>query len=369
MIPITVCMITKNEEGTIERALKAIKNYPFELIVCDTGSTDSTRDIALKYADKVVDFEWINDFSAARNYCASFASNDWILAIDSDEYIVDINMDELQNLMRNNVTSLGRILIRSTHYGISSNEEALDTSAIYIDRLYHKKYIHFEQKVHEQLKKIAGGVAPGFMAPIIVDHSGYAVSPDKLLEKNQRNIDLLFSTIEEFENAPEKPEDRELAYLYFQLGTSYSAIKDFTSAHFYFEKAFSYNLPSKLVFVHLLAVKYGFSLINIGYFEQAKAYVEDMYPTFATYADFVFMAGVVYKFNRQYPTAILHLLRATTLQECTEAGVTTYSAYFQIGDCYAAMEQYDMAKMFFEKAGDLPAAKDALQRLEKLMNE
>lgn len=366
MIPITVCMITKNEEGTIEKALKAIKNYPFELIVTDTGSTDKTREIAEKYADKVVDFEWINDFSAARNYCASFASNDWILAIDSDEYITRIDMDELEQLMRNYVAQVGRILISSTHYGISSSEEALDNSALYIDRLYNKKYYHFTQKVHEQLTKIGGGLNTGFLAPIYVDHSGYAVSPEKVIEKNHRNIELLQAAVEDLQNSPEEIPDKEFAYLYFQMGVSYSAIRDFPSAHFYFEKAFSYHLPAHLDFVHLLAVKYGFSLLNIGFVAQAKDYVQDMYPSFAHYADFVFMMGCVYKSNREYPTAILYFLKATTLESCTEKGMNSFGAYYHIGDCYALMDQFDMAKIFFEKAGDFPPAKNALKHLEDL---
>ncbi|EKC72033.1 glycosyl transferase, group 2 family protein, partial [human gut metagenome] len=41
---------------------------PCELIIVDTGSTDRTKEIALKYTDKVYDFEWINDFAAARNF-------------------------------------------------------------------------------------------------------------------------------------------------------------------------------------------------------------------------------------------------------------------------------------------------------------
>lgn len=72
-IPVTVCIIAKNEEKHIENCLKHLKKYDLEVIVTDTGSTDRTKEIAEKYADKVVDFEWVNDFAAARNYCTSFA--------------------------------------------------------------------------------------------------------------------------------------------------------------------------------------------------------------------------------------------------------------------------------------------------------
>ena len=89
-VPISVCIIAKNEEKYIEECLRHLKPYGFEIVVTDTGSTDRTKEIARKYADKVLDFEWIDDFSAARNFCMEHASNNWILAIDCDEYMEEL---------------------------------------------------------------------------------------------------------------------------------------------------------------------------------------------------------------------------------------------------------------------------------------
>ena len=86
-VPISVCIIAKNEEKNIEECLRRLLPYGFEIIVTDTGSTDRTKEIAQKYATKVLDFEWIDDFAAARNFCAENASNNWILALDCDEYV------------------------------------------------------------------------------------------------------------------------------------------------------------------------------------------------------------------------------------------------------------------------------------------
>ena len=78
--PISICIIAKNEEKHMEAFLSSIqkhmKDYPHEIVVADTGSTDRTASIARKYTDKVFSFAWINDFSAARNFsigCASHA--------------------------------------------------------------------------------------------------------------------------------------------------------------------------------------------------------------------------------------------------------------------------------------------------------
>ena len=74
MHPISVCIIAKNEEARIERCLQSIKPCGFEIVVVDTGSTDETKEIAARYADKVLDFTWCDDFSAARNFSLREAS-------------------------------------------------------------------------------------------------------------------------------------------------------------------------------------------------------------------------------------------------------------------------------------------------------
>ncbi|MDE6918044.1 MAG: glycosyltransferase [Lachnospiraceae bacterium] len=74
-IPVSVCMIAKNEERYIEQCLRKLMRYNMEIVVVDTGSTDRTKEIAARYTDKLFDFTWCDDFSAARNYAVSKASN------------------------------------------------------------------------------------------------------------------------------------------------------------------------------------------------------------------------------------------------------------------------------------------------------
>ncbi|MDD2208634.1 MAG: glycosyltransferase, partial [Bacilli bacterium] len=71
MITWSLCMIVKNEEKNIENCLKSCHQLFDEIIIVDTGSTDQTKKIVSKYTDKIYDFKWINDFSAARNYSFS----------------------------------------------------------------------------------------------------------------------------------------------------------------------------------------------------------------------------------------------------------------------------------------------------------
>ena len=57
MIPISVCIIAKNEEANIERCLSSLAPYGFEIVVVDTGSTDRTKEIAAKYTDRIFDVD------------------------------------------------------------------------------------------------------------------------------------------------------------------------------------------------------------------------------------------------------------------------------------------------------------------------
>lgn len=87
MISVSLCMIVKNEEQVLGRCLDSIADLMDEIIIIDTGSTDKTKMIARQYTDKVYDYEWNDDFSAARNFSFSHATKDYVYVADADEVI------------------------------------------------------------------------------------------------------------------------------------------------------------------------------------------------------------------------------------------------------------------------------------------
>ena len=74
MVTISLCMIVKDEEEILARCLDCVADLMDEIIIVDTGSTDKTKEIARRYTDKIYDFKWENDFSAARNFAFSKAT-------------------------------------------------------------------------------------------------------------------------------------------------------------------------------------------------------------------------------------------------------------------------------------------------------
>ena len=87
----SLCMIVKNEEVVLKDCLDSLRDLMDEIIIVDTGSTDRTKEIAAQYTDKIYDFEWCNDFAAARNFAFSKATGDYIYSADADEYIDEQN--------------------------------------------------------------------------------------------------------------------------------------------------------------------------------------------------------------------------------------------------------------------------------------
>lgn len=98
MITISLCMIVKNEEKILRRCLDSIADLVDEIVIVDTGSSDNTKSIAAEYTESVYDFEWIDDFSAARNFAFSKATKEYIYSADADEVLNEENRERFRLL-------------------------------------------------------------------------------------------------------------------------------------------------------------------------------------------------------------------------------------------------------------------------------
>jgi len=161
---LSLCMIVKDEEYFLDQCLSAATNHVDEIIVVDTGSTDSTREIAARYTDKVFEFAWDNDFSNARNFSLAQARGDWILVLDADEVISGPDLEAMRVVIASSELD-GYFLVRRDYNnnalegGWVSVQEETPLSKGY--RGYHKhpvcrvfrnrKDIRYRGLVHERI--------------------------------------------------------------------------------------------------------------------------------------------------------------------------------------------------------------------------
>jgi len=97
---ISLCLIVRNEEAVLARCLESVLSFADEIIIVDTGSTDQTRQIAKRFTDHIYDFNWINDFSAARNFSFSKATEDYVMWLDADDVVPEKSTAEINALKK-----------------------------------------------------------------------------------------------------------------------------------------------------------------------------------------------------------------------------------------------------------------------------
>ncbi len=350
MLPISICIIARDEAKYLHTCLTALAPYGFEFIIVDTGSKDNTIDVAKSFTHHVFSFPWCDDFSAARNYSIQQATNDWILVVDCDEHLTFIDTALLEQLLTtmNPSTTIGKITLSSSY--TQGSAQGLHTSKL--PRLFSKSYFHYEGAIHEQIVPLTEGT-PHFMElPLCFSHVGYET--ESIMEaKSRRNISLLQGELDK---------GNSTAYLYFQMGQSYFTIKEYEKACTYFDTALSFDVNPKESYVQTLVESYGYTLLNLKEYEKALL-LENIYDTFGTHCDFVFLMGLIYMNNGLLEDAIDQFTKATTFSTCEVAGVNSYSAFYNIGVIYECTNRLAEARIYYEKAGHY---EPALLRLEHL---
>jgi len=142
-------MIVKNEEDTLSKCLDSVQSIVDEIIIVDTGSTDQTKRVASMYTDKIYDFEWIDDFSAARNYSFSLATKDYILWLDADDVLLEDDQKKFLELKQTLPPEVDSVMMK---YNTGFDNEGNVTFSYYRERLVRrsKNYL-WREPVHEYI--------------------------------------------------------------------------------------------------------------------------------------------------------------------------------------------------------------------------
>jgi len=141
-------MIVKNEERNLARCLDSVRALASDLILVDTGSTDSTPLIAARYGARVIPFDFtLVDFAAARNRAIEDATGRWILVLDADETLDPAGIPELEALIALDDTC-GYFLERHNH----SSDPTVPANRDYVVRLFpNRPGYRYRGRVHETI--------------------------------------------------------------------------------------------------------------------------------------------------------------------------------------------------------------------------
>ncbi|MDP8909496.1 MAG: glycosyltransferase family 2 protein [Chloroflexota bacterium] len=160
--PVSVLVLTKNEEMYIGRCLASVQ-WADEIVVVDAGSEDGTREIAAAHGAVVHEQPWLG-YAPQRNKAAELAANDWVFFIDADEIVT---ADLARSIVETCATELDpadgySVLRRGDFLGVLLPNDQRRSRRREFIRLYNRRCSRWdpEQIVHEQV------IVPGRMRPL-----------------------------------------------------------------------------------------------------------------------------------------------------------------------------------------------------------
>jgi len=372
MPTLSACLIVKNEEKFLEQCLQSIKDLADEIIIVDTGSTDRTKEIAQRFTNKVYDFPWCNDFSAARNQSLKYAVGEWILVLDADETISQEDHHKIKELIINAAKEVSGFVLTQRNYLQSENDlqfgsvsgmkikgtaqgesglvpskndsysESKNTAGWLptpIVRLFRNEpKIAFSGVVHEDVSpSLAGRI---ISTSILFHHYG------KLSLESWKQKWAVYEQLGE-----RKLQQEQDYYNYFELGRQYLENKKINLAQEMFQKSIElkkdfwlswFNLGS----IYLIKNELDAAITNLEKAKEINPNVSLIYSNL----------GVAYVKNKKHQKAVANFLEAVKLNP-EDAG-----AYKNLGFCFDEIGDKDNAYLALKKAVELnPELKRIIQ--------
>lgn len=219
---ITLCMIVKDEEQCIAKNLESHLPFVDEIIIVDTGSSDNTKNIIKTYQQnnskiKLFSMVWEDDFSKARNYAKSLATNRWILFLDADEKMDENDIKKLHNIAKvfDMFKYKENLAFVVNAINIEQNIEVTTMQRFF----YNSNTINYYGIIHEYI--VSNNDFNNFLSiqlNIRIRHYGYKKTVIETKKKNIRNTELLKKMI--------KLDPDNLRWLYYYTREGIGTVPD-----------------------------------------------------------------------------------------------------------------------------------------------
>ncbi len=277
---ITLCMIVRDEEGTLGRCLASARGVVDEVVVVDTGSRDRTVAVAAAAGARVERFTWCDDFAAARNCALGFATGDWVLVLDADEVLASPDARErLVDFARSAGAEAGQVELENVARG------GLRSRTLLTRFFARAPGVRYVRRIHEQLQRDG---RPLRVRPtgVRVVHDGYAEAAVAGRDKLARNEALLRAQL------ADDPNSAGDAYDWYQLGRTLEVGERHAEALAAYEEAVARARDGDAYVPHLFESA-ATCLRALGRSRQALDWLGEVAPLFPERADMVFLEALL----------------------------------------------------------------------------
>ena len=347
---VSVCMIVRNEQDNIERALRSIPSE-WEKIVVDTGSTDQTIQIAEANGASVSRFTWCENFAAARNSAIIHASGSYILFLDADEELEQDAARKVELFISRYPQKVGAVLI----HNLLPNE-------IHKHRMvrFFSNNGDFAYKgiVHESLYD---GDQPADFEEmdLIIYHYGYQAEAYQAKDKYNRYVSLYQKELQL---------DPNNGYMQYQLGKLYFSHQDYTNAYHSFSRSLQFEERDRLYFPVML-VSMGYTLKSLGKSMEAEQLLTPYAAQYPNFPDLPFLLALLAMDTgkmKQIEIYLLQCLRIGETKKYTSVdGVGSYKATYNLGVYYEVLGNTQQALQYYEGSAS-QHYEPAVLRLKKI---
>jgi tetratricopeptide (TPR) repeat protein len=260
---LSACLIVRDEEQALPRCLASLHEVVDEVVVYDTGSTDSTVELARRAGARVIDGYWDDDFGRARNASLEACQGQWILWVDADERFVCPDVRGLRGALAR-LKGVDALFVEIANLGGDGTDVAMAHRAF---RIFRKATCQWYGALHEQVD-----LRPGFSREVIasrlhgarIDHYGYLEEVVKERDKSSRNLRIAEAAMTRGTVRPGEEGIREL-----NLARAMAANGRAEAAQPYFDKAVATahdGLPLRACVLHSAQ-----NLLALGRMEEAAA--------------------------------------------------------------------------------------------------
>lgn len=356
---LSICMMVKNEEKNLKRCLESLKHlresFESELIIVDTGSTDNTVKIAMKYTERVYHKEWFNDFSGMRNITIGYAKGEWILIIDADEEIDD-DSGIIQFLSSNESKKFKTAVIDVKNYTDIENNifGTIESPRLF----YNNDSFKYIGRVHN--RPFCG--SPAILLQSSLNHYGYVATDKELMERKFKRTSKLLK--EEIERNPDD------IYYNYQLSVSYGMHGEDDKALEQMKKTYKIIEDKKLdkkeyIYLYYEYAMYYFQSSEVDKYENSRRICEEGIELEDDYIDLYFLLGKINLIQSEFNKAEKNLnkylelyknLKKLPIERNTMVKLYTIDkiqeCYSNIAVAYYSEKKYEDARKYIQKIED-----------------